>query len=488
MKKLTEQETIRLSKLEKIQKLGFKPFLSNRKINITVPQTINAYKNYSKEELETQQISLKLAGRLMLRRGRFYVIRQNGENIQLWTGNITSTREQELIELLDLGDILWVEGIITKSNKNDLMLRVTQIDILAKALKPLPEKYKGLKNVEDKYRKRYLDLLFNPETREIFQKRARILAYIRAFFDSRGYLEVDTPVLQPHLGGASARPFRTFFNTLNRECVLRVATELHLKQLLVGDLNKVYEIGRIFRNEGVDTTHNPEFTSIEFYEAYSNLENVMLLTEDLLRGLVKELYPDETLTLETGEKIKLNAPFKRVSYLGAVSEKIGVEVESVSTQELIQIAQKYEIKIEKYFKRGHIIASLFEKLVEKTLISPTFVYGYPIEISPLARSSQENPQLTERAELFINGKELANMFGELNDPVDQLQRFKDQVAEKEAGNMEASEINWDFVEALEYAMPPAGGCGIGIDRLIMLLTNQKSIREVVLFPQLKEKK
>lgn len=316
--------------------------------------------------------------------------------------------------------------------------------------------------------------------------RTKIIKTIREYFDSLGYLEVDTPVLHPILGGAAAKPFITYYNALSKNFYLRIATELPLKKLLVAGLERVYEIGRIFRNEGVDTTHNPEFTSIEFYEAYSDVYGMMNRTEELFKFLCKKLNIKKVKF--NGKDIEFKFPFNRINMVDAVSEKIGLDVRNLSNEEAIKVAKKHGIKVEKYYTLGHIINDLFEKYIEETLIQPTFVYGHPIEISPLAVKDEKDPRFTHRAELFINTKEFANMFTELTDPIDQLERFEAQLSEKEAGNEEANEIDWDFVNALEYGMCPAGGCGIGIDRLVMLLTENDSIREVLLFPQLKDTK
>lgn len=366
-------------------------------------------------------------------------------------------------------------------------MRIRTLDILTKALKPLPEKYKGLLDTEERYRKRYLDLLFNEASRDTFLKRAKIIQSIRDFLTKRGFLEVETPILQAEAGGANARPFETHFNALKEDYFLRIATELPLKKLLVGDLNKVFEIGRIFRNEGVDTSHNPEFTSIEFYESYIGIEETMMNTEDLIRTVTKDLLGEGKIEFK-GKEIDIDKPFKRLDYIDAVAEASGIDIENTSFDQLKEHAKALNIKVESYFTKNHIIAELFGEFVEDNLIEPTFIVNHPIEISPLSRRRKDNPELTERAELFIAGKEVANMFSELNDPIDQHERFKWQLLEKEQGNDEATGIDHDFLEALRYGMPPAGGCGIGIDRLVMLLTGKGSIRDVLLFPQLRKQK
>lgn len=372
-----------------------------------------------------------------------------------------------------------------KTMIGELAIRANKILLMSKSLKVLPEKYHGLADVEERYRHRYVDLIANKNVRDTFRTRTKIITEIRKYFDSKGYLEVDTPVLQPILGGASAKPFTTYHNALNREFYLRIATELPLKKLIVGGFEKVYEIGRIFRNEGIDTTHNPEFTSIEYYEANADLQDMMNYTEELIQNIAKVLNKEKIEY--QGIELDLSKNFKRIEMSEEVSKHVGFDVKEATFDRLKQELDKLKIKIESYYKKGHLINILFEEYVEKTLIQPTFVYGHPIEISPLAAKTDLDPRFTERAELFIHTKEYANMFTELSDPIDQLERFKLQLKEREAGNDEANEIDYDFVEALEYGMPPAGGCGIGIDRLVMLMTNNLSIREVLLFPHMKNK-
>ncbi len=345
---------------------------------------------------------------------------------------------------------------------------------------------KRLQDVEDRRRKRYVDLIMSDETKKRFWTRSKIISIIRDYFDKLGYMEADTPVLQPILGGATAKPFSTHFNALDMEFYLRVATELPLKKLVVGGIERVYEIGRLFRNEGVDATHNPEFTTIEFYEAHSDLYGMMDRTEELFKSIAKKLGKEKIIY--SGNEINILKKFAKINMVKAVQEKTGIDFKSKMTlDDARKYAKEHKIKIEKYYSIGHILEAFFEMYVEETLIQPTFVYGHPIEISPLAAKNIEDPRFTDRAELFINGKEFANMFTELNDPIDQLERFENQLAERDAGNDEANEIDLDFIEALEYAMPPTGGCGLGIDRLVMLFTNSQSIRDILLFPHLKNK-
>ncbi|VEU59568.1 lysine--tRNA ligase [Mesomycoplasma neurolyticum] len=485
-RKFSEQELVRREKLNKYKAINVNPFAQINETLSNYTLETEKLKNFSKQELEQQNNILKVAGRIHTIRSAFVVIKNENETIQLYYNKKELTEFNELFETFDLGDIIFASGKVMKTNTGEFAIKVQKIQLLTKSLKPLPDKYHGLTDVEERYRRRYVDLIINEDTKKVFQTRSKIISFTRQFFDKNNYLEVDTPVLQPILGGASAKPFVTYHNALKSEFYLRIATELPLKKLLVGGFNRVYEIGRIFRNEGVDTTHNPEFTSIEFYEAYSDLFKMMEYTEQLISTLAIKLKKEK---ISFGEKIiYLTKPFKKIDMVDETSKYVGVDLKKASFDTIKEIAIKNNIKIENYYTSGHIINELFELFVEDKLIQPTFVYGHPIEISPLARVSEKDPRFTDRAELFINKKEYANMFSELNDPLDQLERFKKQLKEKEAGNSEANEIDYDFVEALEYGMPPAGGCGIGIDRLIMLLTEKESIREVLLFPHLKDNK
>ncbi|QJR44193.1 lysine--tRNA ligase [Mycoplasma miroungirhinis] len=483
-RKLSEQEIIRREKIQNFKNINKQAFELAIPASHTTSQIIGEFSNFSREELENQNKTISINGRLIAKRGPFLVLQDRDNTIQIYVDKkILDEIQQEILKNLDLGDIIFAQGTVSKTHTEQLMIKAKKIELLTKSLKVLPDKFHGLVDQEERYRHRYVDLIVNKETRNTFILRSKIISAVRKFFDNIGYLDVDTPVLQPILGGAAAKPFVTHYNALQSDFYLRIATELPLKKLLVGGLERVYEIGRIFRNEGVDTTHNPEFTSIEFYEAYSNMEGMMLRCEQLFEYLSKELNIDKVTF--GGKEISLKTPFKRINMVDAVSQKIGLNIRELNDQQAIELAKKHGIKVEKYFKLGHVINELFELYVEKDLIEPTFVWGHPIEISPLATKIPDDPRFTLRAELFINTKEFANMFTELTDPIDQLERFENQLSEKESGNEEANEIDWDFVEALEYGMPPAGGCGIGIDRLVMLLTGNDSIREVLLFPQLK---
>ena len=481
-RKFTEIEKIRREKITKIKELGFLPWSRNVDYVDNSKTLHEKFNNLSKEELEKQKNISSTVGRIMTMRGPFIICQDSEGIVQAY---VSKDIDNKIIDLLDIGDIIRFEGIVMKTNTGTISIRASKLEILSKSLKPLPEKFHGLKDVEERYRRRYLDLIMNNEVKKTFWTRTKIISLIRSYFDGLNYMEVETPVLQSILGGAAARPFETFHNALHMDFYLRIATELPLKRLLVGGIDRVYEIGRIFRNEGIDTTHNPEFTSIEFYEAYSNLEGMIERTESLISNIAKKL--DKEKIEYNGKQISLKTPFNRINMVDEVSKATGKDFRKISLDEAKEIAKKHKIKLEKYFTTGHIINELFEILIEEKLVQPTFVIGHPIEISPLAATNIDDPRFTDRAELFIDGREYANMFTELNDPIDQLNRLEEQMKERESGNDEANEIDLDFVESLEYGMPPAGGCGIGIDRLVMLFTGKHSIREVLLFPHLKNK-
>ncbi|MGB6370080.1 MAG: lysine--tRNA ligase, partial [Atribacterota bacterium] len=384
------------------------------------------------------------------------------------------------------GDILGVSGLIFRTRTGEITVFVEEFTLLCKSVRSLPEKWHGLKDVEVRYRKRYLDLIANPSVREIFIKRSKVVQSIRNFLDNRGFLEVETPIMQPIPGGATARPFITHHNALHRDFYLRIAPELYLKRLLVGGLEKVYELSRNFRNEGISTKHNPEFTMLELYEAYGDYHSMMQITEELILYILKNVLGNLEIEYR-GNKIDFTPPWKRISMYKVIEEVVGIRVDKISPKDFNKVVKKYNLNIKGSINRGEIINELFEKFVEPTLIQPTFVIDYPLELSPLSKQNKDNPELVERFELFISSMELVNAFTELNDPAEQERRFEEQVAKKEAGDMESHFMDKDYVEALEYGMPPAGGLGVGIDRLMMLLTNSDSIKEVILFPQLKSK-
>ena len=393
----------------------------------------------------------------------------------------------EVFKMGDLGDIVGITGFVFRTKTDELTIKATKYTHLTKALRPLPDKWSGLQDKEEARRRRYVDLIVNEEARRIALLRPRVIREIQHFFDSRGFIEVETPVLQPILGGAAARPFVTHHNALDMDFYLRIATELPLKRLIVGGLEAVYEIGRLFRNEGMDAKHNPEFTTIEAYLAYSDMAGMMDLVEDSLSTVCHNILGTYDITY--GEtNISLAPGWKRITMVQAIKDVTGVDFLAIDDLETAtKVAKEKGVKVEKHFGVGHIIQSFFDDFVEETISQPTFVYGHPLEVSPLAKKNADNPRFTDRFELFIDGREYANAFSELNDPIDQRERFMSQIREKEMGNDEANEMDTDFVEALEYGMPPTGGLGIGLDRYIMLIANVNNIRDVLLFPHMKHK-
>ncbi len=485
MRNFTEQENIRRKKIVDNQKQGISNYLTKQDITNTVADLRANFSSFTKEELEEKQVVVSSYGRMMFKRGPFAEIKLDDSKIQIYINKKMDADLFDFVANLDIGDIVWVKGSLMKTMTDELAIKGTELKLLSKSLKVLPEKYHGLVDVEERYRHRYVDLIANEDVRKIFIDRTKIIKEIRRFFDEKDYLEAETPILSPVSSGATALPFTTHHNALNMEFYLRIATELPLKKLIVGGLSKVYEIGRLFRNEGIDTTHNPEFTTIEFYEANSDMWGMMEYTEELFKRIGKMLNREEFEY--QGIQINLNNPFHRLEMSEAVSKVTGFDVKKATEKEIVDFVKKSGFKIEPFYKKGHLINLIFEEKVESTLIDPTFVYGHPIEISPFAVKNNKDANFTERAELFINGREYANMFTELSDPIDQLERFENQLKESQAGNDEANHIDWDYVESLEYGMPPTGGCGIGIDRLVMLFTGQTSIREVLLFPHMKNK-
>ncbi|MBQ7105321.1 MAG: lysine--tRNA ligase [Bacilli bacterium] len=494
MNELTEQELVRRNKMEDIRSKGIDPFGQrfDRTHNSLEIKTI--YADKTNEELEENPVEVKVAGRIMTKRGKgkagFMHIQDREGQIQIYM-KLDNVGEEnyELFSKADIGDIVGIEGTLFVTHTGELSVKANKYVHLVKALKPLPEKFHGLTDIEERYRRRYVDLIMNDEARTVAMLRPRIIRTIQNYMDSRGFIEVETPILQPTLTGASARPFTTHHNALDMPFYLRIALELPLKRLLVGGLEAVYEIGRTFRNEGVDPRHNPEFTLMEAYLAYSDLEGMMDLTEGMFQTIAQEVRG--TLELEWNDKvINLAGPWKRLHMVDAIKEVTGIDFwKEMSFEEAKALAEERHLQLEDHFTTvGHIINLFFEEYVEETLVQPTFLYGHPVEISPLTKRSKEDPRFVDRFELFIDGKEFANAYTELNDPIDQLERFEDQLKERELGNEEANDIDYDFVEALEYGMPPAGGIGYGIDRLCMLMTGSASIRDVLLFPHMKNKK
>ncbi len=453
---------------------------------------VEKYDQFSKEELEDITNEVTIAGRLMTKRGKgkagFAHMQDLSGQIQLYVRKDAIGEEAyEIFKSTDLGDIVGVTGVMFKTNVGELSVKAKEFHLLSKSLRPLPEKYHGLKDIEQRYRQRYLDLITNPESRDTFVARSKIIQSMREYLNKQGYLEVETPMMHSIPGGASARPFITHHNALDTELYMRIAIELHLKRLIVGGLEKVYEIGRVFRNEGVSTRHNPEFTMIELYEAYADYHDIMDLTENLIAHIAQEVYGKTTIQYGDYE-VNLEPQWTRLHMVDAIKQETGVDFwQHLSDDEARALAKEHNIEITDAMTFGHIVNEFFEQRVEETLIQPTFIFGHPVEISPLAKKNKEDERFTDRFELFIVGREHANAFSELNDPIDQRQRFEAQVKERAQGNDEAHYMDEDFLEALEYGMPPTGGLGIGVDRLVMLLTNSPSIRDVLLFPQMKNR-
>ncbi len=486
----TEQELVRIEKMKELKDKGVDPFGSRFDVTSNSKEIKEKYENNTNEELEQINEQVIIAGRIMTKRGKgkagFMHIQDKFGQIQIYVKLDNVGEEQyELFNKADLGDIVGIEGTIFRTHMGELSVKATKYIHLVKALRPLPDKYHGLADVEERYRRRYVDLIMNEDARRVAFARPKIIRSIQNYLDSLGYTEVETPVLQATLGGAAARPFITHHNTLNMEFNLRIATELPLKRLLVGGMDAVYEIGRLFRNEGMDRNHNPEFTTIEVYKAYSDLEGMMDLTEALVSNACMALNGTTDITWK-GHNISLAPKYKRVHMVDAIKEVTGIDFYEIDEEKARTLANEHNIEVEEHFGYGHIVNAFFEKYVEETIVEPTFIYGHPIEISPLAKKSKDE-RFTERFELFICGSEYANAFTELNDPIDQYERFENQLKEKELGNDEANEMDIDYVEALEYGMPPAGGMGMGIDRLVMMLTGSETIREVILFPHMKKK-
>ncbi|SFA51272.1 lysyl-tRNA synthetase, class II [Anoxybacillus pushchinoensis] len=489
---LNDQLLVRREKLHKLREQGIDPFGKRFERTHKAEELFTLYSHLSKEELEEKQIHVSIAGRIMTKRGKgkagFAHIQDLTGQIQIYVRKDDVGEEQyEIFDTSDLGDIVGVRGVVFKTKVGELSIKVHSYEMLTKSLRPLPEKYHGLKDIEQRYRQRYLDLIMNPESKKTFITRSLIIQSMRRYLDQKGYLEVETPMMHSIAGGAAARPFITHHNALDMTFYMRIAIELHLKRLIVGGLEKVYEIGRVFRNEGISTRHNPEFTMLELYEAYADYTDIMKLTEDMIAHIAQEVLG--TTKVQYGEyEVDLTPSWKRLHMVDAIKEYVGVDFwKHMSDEEARQLAKEHGVEVAPHMTFGHIVNEFFEQKVEQYLIQPTFIYGHPVEISPLAKKNPKDPRFTDRFELFIVAREHANAFTELNDPIDQRERFEAQLKEKEQGNDEAHEMDEDFIEALEYGMPPTGGLGIGIDRLVMLLTNSPSIRDVLLFPQMRHK-
>ncbi len=490
---LTEQEIVRRGKAEKLKEMGLDPYGQRFERDSYAEELKEKYKDTTHDEFENMDDTAKVVGRIMFIRkmgkASFFNIQDKTGRIQIYISiNDVGEDSYNLFKMADIGDIVGVYGKVMKTNSGELTIKCLEYTHLVKSLKPLPEKFHGLTDIEERYRRRYVDLIMNDESRRVAFMRPRIIRCIQNFLDNEGFVEVETPILTSLLTGASARPFITHHNAQDIDMYLRIALELNLKRLLVGGMERVYEIGRTFRNEGMDPQHNPEFTMMEIYQAYSDLEGMMDLTERLYKEIANKVCGKTTFKY-LGHEIDLSHEWKRVSMTDAIKEKTGIDFRKITDlDECLRLAEEHDIELENHEKQyGHIVNKFFEKYVEETLIEPTFLYGHPIEISPLTKKEPDDPRFTQRFELFISGHECANAYTELNDPIDQLERFEHQLEEKDMGNEEANDIDMDFVEALEYGMPPTGGIGYGIDRMMMLFTEQESIRDVLLFPTMKER-
>ena len=488
---LNDERATRLAKRAALFEAGQNPYPEHSELEDYVADIETKYADLADGE-DTEDV-VKIAGRVVAKRGQgkimFIVVRDATAEIQLFCRiNDMNEAAWNTLKALDLGDILGVTGVVVRTQRGQLSVAPKSATLLAKAVRPLPEKFHGLSDKETRYRQRYVDLIANDDVRETFRKRSQILSTFRRFMESDGYMEVETPILQTIQGGATAKPFITHFNAIDQECYLRIATELHLKRCIVGGFERVFEIGRIFRNEGMDLTHNPEFTTMEAYRAFSDLEGMKALAQGVIKAANKAIGNPEVIEYQ-GQTIDLSGEWASRPMTDIVSDVLGKQVTiDTPVEELAAAAREKGLEIKPEWTAGKIIAEIYDELGEDTIVNPTFVCDYPIEVSPLAKRFEDDPRLTHRFELVIAGHEYANAFSELNDPVDQAERFAAQMAEKAGGDDEAMEYDEDYVRALEYGMPPAGGIGIGIDRVVMLLTNQASIRDVLLFPHMKPEK
>ena len=491
MREFTEQELVRREKLNYLKELGLDPFgevFDRKDYAIDIK---NKYKDIDHDAFESMDDTATLAGRIMFIRkmgkASFFTIQDKTGLIQIYISVNDVESDYELFKTADIGDIVGVYGKIMKTKTGEVTVKCLKYTHLVKSLRPLPEKFHGLTDIEERYRRRYVDLIMNEDSKKLAFTRPKIIRCIQNYMDGLGFTEVETPILTTLLTGASARPFTTHHNTQDLDMYLRIALELPLKRLIVGGMEAVYEIGRVFRNEGMDPKHNPEFTLMEAYLAYSDLEGMMNLTENMFMEISKVI--GKTTYNWCGNEIDLKGPWKRISMVDAIKEITGIDFnKNMTVEEALNLAQEHKIEVAEHEHTvGHIINLFFEKYVEETLIQPTFLYGHPIEISPLTKKNKDDPRFVDRFELFIGGKEMANAYTELNDPDDQLERFENQLAEKNLGNDEANDIDYDFIESLEYGMPPTGGIGYGIDRMCMLFMEQETVREVILFPTMKSK-
>lgn len=482
---INEQMQVRIDKMHKIEEHGWKPFgyrflYTHRAADIAAQF----------DELSEKETEVKMAGRIMAIRGHgktcFMDMQDKTGRIQVYVRkDVIGEENYALIKLMDIGDTVGITGTAFRTHMGELSIKANSVEMLSKSLRPLPEKWHGLKDVETRYRQRYVDLIVNPEVRDTFVKRSQIIRSVREVLDSHDFLEVETPILNTIAGGAAARPFISYHNALDMQVYMRIAPELYLKRLIVGGMDRVYEMGRVFRNEGIDNRHNPEFTSVEIYQAFADYRDMMDLTEEIVVKTAEKVLGTTTINYE-GTTIELASPWKRMSMIEAVKEYSGKDFTNVTDlEEARAIAKELNVAVEPSFGIGKIINACFEEYVEDKLIQPTFITGHPKEISPLAKSNPENPEITDRFEAYIYGREICNGFTELNDPIDQKERFLKQVEERANGDEEANMMDEDFVNALEYGLPPTGGLGIGIDRLVMFLTNSSTIRDVLFFPTMK---
>lgn len=482
---INEQMQVRIDKMHKIEEHGWKPFgyrflYTHRAADIAAQF----------DELSEKETEVKMAGRIMAIRGHgktcFMDMQDKTGRIQVYVRkDVIGEENYALIKLMDIGDTVGITGTAFRTHMGELSIKANSVEMLSKSLRPLPEKWHGLKDVETRYRQRYVDLIVNPEVRDTFVKRSQIIRSVREVLDSHDFLEVETPILNTIAGGAAARPFISYHNALDMQVYMRIAPELYLKRLIVGGMDRVYEMGRVFRNEGIDNRHNPEFTSVEIYQAFADYRDMMDLTEEVVVKTAEKVLGTTTINYE-GTTIELASPWKRMSMIEAVKEYSGRDFTNVTDlEEARAIAKELNVAVEPSFGIGKIINACFEEYVEDKLIQPTFITGHPKEISPLAKSNPENPEITDRFEAYIYGREICNGFTELNDPIDQKERFLKQVEERANGDEEANMMDEDFVNALEYGLPPTGGLGIGIDRLVMFLTNSSTIRDVLFFPTMK---
>ncbi len=490
MEELNEFLQQRRAKLDSFEAAGVNPFANNFKVENTAAQIHSLHAEDDKEKLETLTVSYTIGGRIMARRdfgkAAFLQVQDGSGRIQVYVAmNQIGEEAFELFKKLDIGDIIGIEGQPFRTKTDELSLRADKLQLLTKSLLPLPEKWHGLTDVETRYRQRYLDLIVNPEVRDVFRKRSQIINLIRAYMMNNDYLEVETPMLQPVAGGATAKPFITHHNTLKMDLYLRIAPELYLKRLVVGGFDRVFEINRSFRNEGISIRHNPEFTMMEFYRAYATYHDLMDYTEAMISDIAQKVCG--SMVIPYGDKdVDLTPPWERLTMREAIVKYGNISLEELEDHaKVLNYAKSLGLAIEGEIGHGKLLTEVFEEVAEPHLWQPTFITEYPTEISPLSRKNDENPEIVDRFELFVVGRELANAFSELNDPIDQKARFLDQLEEKAKGDDEAHEMDEDYIRALEYGLPPTAGEGIGIDRLVMLLTNSSSIRDVLLFPQMR---